>query len=41
MGIAVYAPAIALEALTGISNVTAILVIGKYLHYLSSTGHLD
>lgn len=34
MGIVLYAPAIALEALTGISNVTAIFVIGIFKFFI-------
>lgn len=30
MGIVLYAPALALEALTGISRIAAILSVGKY-----------
>lgn len=35
MGVVLYAPALALEALTGISKVAAILSVGRYSHVLN------
>lgn len=41
MGVVLYAPAIALEALTGINKIAAILGIGKYAFFESSASNAE